>query len=241
MKSLKLTLSITSPLRVQFSLLTALNTAFLILIVLYTMGPSEVERENNKFVSRMQEFAKHYNWDHKQDDATETWDVVQRLHCCGISGPNDWDKVRPSDIPSDKYPSSCCLSSDPDYPFIRKDLCGSKDEIFKTGCLERVQDLEAFYLLLQCIFIAFQMGLCIIGCVVGNFTLGANRDNSAFNSTINARGLSQQQPPPQGYQRFTGSLYVRQPPIAPPLYYPDAHSVEKTAYNAPPPSYGTVI
>lgn len=215
-------------------------------MVLYTMGPDEIERENTKFVNRMEEFAKHYNWNHHQNEATESWDVVQRLLCCGIKGPSDWDEVRPSSIPKNLYPSSCCLSSNAEDPFGRTELCSEKDGLFKTGCLERIQNLEAFYMLAQCIFILFQMGLCIIACVVGNFTLNScsNRNNS--NSNGGARGVL---PPPQGYQRFSGSVYVRQPavnemyqPKAPPMY-PDATSVEKattTTYNIPPPSYGTV-
>lgn len=213
-------------------------------MVLYTMGPEAIERENDKFTSRMQDFAENYNWDHHNNEATETWDVVQKLRCCGIKGPADWDKVRPHQVPSNKYPSSCCPSTNPDDPFDRIDLCTEQDGLFKTGCLEMVQKLEAMYLLAQCMFIAFQMGLCIIGCVVGNFTLRSCSNRDTSNSNAGIRGVL---PPPLGYQRFSGSVYVRQPPVnetyepkSPPMY-PDAHSIERTTtYNAPPPSYGSV-
>lgn len=215
-------------------------------MVLYTMGPDELERENEKFVSRMQEFAKYYNWDHHDyNEATKTWDNVQRLQCCGISGPADWDKVRPDQIESNKYPSSCCLSNNLDDPIGRTDLCTNQDELFTTGCLERILKLEGDFFIAECMFIIFQMALCIIACVVGNLTLrdSSNRINNS-NSNAGIRGVL---PAPQGYQRFSGSVYVRQPPVnemyqpkAPPMY-PDVHSIEKTTtYNAPPPSYGSV-
>ena len=106
--------------------------------------------------------------------------------------------------------------------------------------MERVELVEKITVLFVVAFIAIQVILCLLACIVGNFNL----ENRSFSSTTeDNRGFL----PHQEYQRFEGSVYVRQPAVNDNYYpassqktvYPNAHDVEKAPYSVPPPSYGT--
>lgn len=199
----------------------------------------------------MRDLASQYNWNANEFDPFDqkeperAWNKLQKLMCCGIKGPEDWNKYRPSGVPKDEYPSSCCFTS---TAFSKSRLC-HKSEVFDTGCFERIQQIESFGVALTCLFIGYQLILCILACIVGNFNF-ERRSPAAQNAEAGQTNRSGYHLPSTEYQRFEGSVYVRQPPVnsefhqpsmkadLPPLY-PNANDVERTTYLGPPPSYGT--
>lgn len=217
------------------------------------MSPQRFQKENEEFGARMRDLAEQYTWSqdwlYGQNEADRAWNKLQKLFCCGLNGPDDWVKNRPSKVPSDSYPTSCCLHGghSPIFELRPSVKYCRKNEVFGVGCMERVQQIEAFSLLFCCLYIAYQLALCILACVVGNFNL--ERPRPAQNPEAGNTGRSGYAP--TEYQRFEGSVYVRQPPVnehhqptkadLPPLY-PSIHDVERTTYvgpPGPPPSYGT--
>lgn len=199
----------------------------------------------------MDKFLDDYDWRHSsssENKATQNWDNLQHLLCCGIKGPNDWNKYRPSSVPKDAFPSSCCLHNNQPDPFNSNEFCykdNKSGKLFEDGCQERLNQIAAVTMMVSFQFIVLQLFLCIVACIVGTLDLeGCNHSsrNPVAMENATARVYS-----PQQYQRFESSVYVRQPPVnqdylthgndkyvMPPVY-PDLSREQ----NVPPPSYGT--
>lgn len=112
-----------------------------------------------------------YDW--KQDGsanessrhATKAWDSIQKLLCCGLNGPEDWDSIRPKELPSYLYPSSCCLltpSAFSKYP----NLCQRSRIMHDEGCLDQIQYLEGVNVFVHSMFIALQLTLTILSAIL---------------------------------------------------------------------------
>lgn len=119
----------------------------------------------------MKQYATIYDW--KQDGsanessirATKAWDSIQKLLCCGLDGPKDWDLVRPKELPSHLYPSSCCLLNSnllSEYP----NLCQKSRIIHDQGCSNQIQYLEDMNILVHSMFIALQLTLTILSAIL---------------------------------------------------------------------------
>lgn len=170
--------------------------------------------------------------------ATTRWDNLQKLVCCGIEGPGDWMKSRGS------IPPSCCvpkpltvLMSSLRFEFSSK--CESDTVLIRTGCNERIVAIETVSIAVYFFYIALQLILCLMAFVLGTCQINATNKPVSPNTSVTP-GNSQ-------YQRFDGSVYVRQPPVneafqtveekRPKSYYPDARQVEQGKFSAPPPEY----
>ncbi|XP_049807583.1 23 kDa integral membrane protein-like isoform X1 [Schistocerca serialis cubense] len=62
------------------------------------------------------------------EDIKKAWDIMQTdLNCCGINGPDDWNKA------GLKVPASCCPSYD------LNEMCASKQ--YDKGCMDALEKL----------------------------------------------------------------------------------------------------
>lgn len=136
------------------------------MIIVSTLGPNSTDKENEDFKQRMKFYATIYDW--KQDGsanktsslATKAWDSLQKLSCCGLVGPDDWDSVRPQELPNNLYPISCCLFTPSVEP--HHNLCQPSRRLFRTGCLNQIRWLEDMNLLVHSLFVALQLTLTIL-------------------------------------------------------------------------------
>lgn len=240
------------PHQLQFSVLTAVLVTLMIVVIIYTMSPGKIEQANEKFFGRLHNLIKDYTWNPDSNlEADATWNKVQRLMCCGLKGPDDWKKHRPSGFPDDSYPSSCCL-------IPSRKLTGNlfddntftyfceRPNVWETGCQEQVQAIQKLSLVFSYLFVVFHLALAMFAWIVGNCHLDPQRPVYQAHSAAHNRSGHL----PTEYQRFEGSVYVRQQPSyeqqytqtakphAPSLY-PNVGDVEKNTYLPPPPSYGT--
>lgn len=212
------------------------------------MSPDDLHKDNERFAMRMNRLAKNYSWSlneplYGESEANRAWNKLQRLQCCGLKGPDDWKKNRPGKVADDLYPSSCCALS----LLETKTTYCEKEVVFTVGCMERIHQLDELNLVITYIYIAYQLCLCILAYVVGNFNLDRSNQTRTTGEVGNNNRSNYRLP--AEYQRFEGSVYVRQPPVneqhhhvtksdLPPLY-PNVHEIERATYFAPPPSYGT--
>lgn len=124
----------------------------------------------------MENYSKIYDW--KKDihanasssRATLAWDSVQRLFCCGLNGPEDWDTLRPKQVPSHFYPGSCCVfktGANSTYPGLCKK---SSPLLYKTGCLEQIKYLEDVNILVHSLFIVLLLILSVFSAIL-NFRI----------------------------------------------------------------------
>lgn len=67
--------------------------------------------------------------------ATITWDDMQKTTCCGLNGPGDWNRFRPTSLPQDLFPGSCCNFPRNEFQGVK--YCTNTHELFKEGCLTR--------------------------------------------------------------------------------------------------------
>lgn len=156
-------------------------TILLIIIIVSTLGPNTTDQENEHFKLKMKYYATQYNWKQSSganktsDLATKTWDSLQRLSCCGLDGPHDWDAVRPEELPDYFYPSSCCFfssSSYSDYPKLCNSLKRTKGidldnpKMFRGGCLSHIRWLEDMNIFVHSLFVAVQLTLTILSAIL---------------------------------------------------------------------------
>lgn len=224
--------------------MTGVMVTLMIVMIIYTMSPGRIAEQNEKFIRRFKDFMDDYSWDaDSHSEATVAWNKLQKLMCCGLKGPDDWASRRPKGFPDNSYPSSCCFMP------VKRVLSGEsycKYDVFETGCQEQVLTIQKISEACSYLFVVFHLALAVFSWVVGNCHLDAQRPAHQAGSATNNRSGNM----PTEYQRFEGSVYVRQQPAyeqqytpsakphAPPLY-PNIGDVEKSAYAPPPPSYGT--
>lgn len=212
----------------------------LIGLILFT--PKEMDLLNDELQKQMSEYSKTYVWDSSsllKGKPNKFWDTLQVLGCCGLKGPKDWDKERPHGISSSTYPRTCC-------PLNYHQTCTKNDDLYETGCNDLIRDFEKFTILSVCGVIVFQVILGIFAFIVAYLSLGQPSAPGSRSPNMLETGNTNLG---HGYQRFSGSVYVRQPPTnesfepkAPTLYpsVPTAHDLEKE-YSAAPPVYGSVM
>lgn len=132
------------------------------------MSPEAKKKIKPDYIESLKENAKYYDWkrdgkaDARSRNATEIWDSLQSLFCCGLNGANDWDDNRPSDIDKKYFPPSCCFPGTVDKD---SKLCSSKDGLIKGGCLKRVEELEVGHILIYVVFIAALVILTFLTCI----------------------------------------------------------------------------
>lgn len=163
------------------------------------------------------------------NEANRKWDDLQHLFCCGLKGPEDWLTLY------DSYPYSCCFP-----PVGPSETCNSGNGLLRTGCATRIEQVQRISIAISFIYIGIQLLLCLIACIVANFQITGCQQVCARTNPAT----------PQEYQRFGGSIYVRQPPVNEAYtpspteinkhatsYYPNASQVESPRYTPPPPNY----
>lgn len=221
----------------SFSLLSALNVLLLTLLLLYTMGPDQLRKENDKAFEKFRDLMPNYSWDrHDLNKATRSWDALQKTACCGVEGPQDWAPFRPDKSEyKDAYPASCCFQSDADGA-PHAPVCRKTDYLFVTGCSQRVLQIQALSMVLSWLFVMYQLALSVFSYMVGNCTADP-RPERPVAGIIYPRSQAiyvdrQYQQPPVNRD------YVDQPHAKPPMY-PNLHDSSNFNYSAPPPSYGT--
>lgn len=184
------------------------------------------------------------NLSHGSSRANRKWDNLQHLYCCGLKGPSDWLEYNGG---GDIYPNSCCFK-----PLASFDTCTRHKGLIEVGCIERVNQIERFFVLIEFGLIIIQLFSCLIACILScNFH--TSDSPACCQNFAHANSIA----PPE-CQQFYGSIYVRQPPPnevrQPPYngdnsssagntnknltsYYPNIREVEITAYSSPPPGY----
>lgn len=194
-------------------------------------------KDSGKFQDLMSNYAEEYQWNQepgeKLNKGTRAWDMVQgKLLCCGLSGPADWPqkwKTSKKNI----LPKSCCLKLSRainQYHWM-DDKC-ELGNAYKVGCMERITEVVDSSSRHAFIFAIFSLILACMALII------------AKHSELNQLSCAATNASPQ-YQRFDGSVYVRQPaahqvsfgkqpPVAPTLY-PNANGVE---HGDAPPKYG---
>lgn len=178
-------------------------------LVFYSDSAKQVWRHHkNQFSERMEEMAKDYQWDKdsgkESNDATKVWNVIQRgLMCCGLSGPQDWSQKWKSSQRG-VLPDSCCLilsRSLDRNSMVHKKMC-KLDNAFQEGCLDSMQNFVDNQYMYTVIGSAMWLVLSIMALMI------ARRAEFELAASSNA--------PTTHYQRFEGSVYVRQPSVVPP-------------------------
>lgn len=191
-------------------------------------------KHSEGFQDLMSTYAQEYQWNQepgqKLNKATKAWDMVQgKLLCCGLNGPKDWpQKWKTSQ--KNVLPKSCCVKLSRAaniYPWM-DEKC-ELDGAYKIGCMDRIDHIVESASRHALIGVIANLILACIALIVAKHSEITQLSCAATNTT------------PQ-YQRFDGSVYVRQPvahqvsfgkqpPVAPSLY-PNAHGIEQD--DAPP-------
>jgi hypothetical protein len=175
------------------------------------------EADEVKFGTGLMSIQPQYAWySPEPNNSTELWDEVQRtLECCGVHEPDDWKPFRPSNVPKDVLPATCC----PALAVLATvdDRCHA-NKAFKEGCMEHYREFKQYMSLAGVFDVAYYLMLAVLA-------LSVARSSSERSGA-----------PANQYSRFDGSVYVRRPgpganmPQKPPAYV--------VANAPPPPSYG---
>lgn len=152
----------------QFALLSAINTALLIWILI-SKGPSEMDAFNRNLEDKLKQYEPNYDWFGNNLDtadiriATETWDKLQTAGCCGWANPEDWDNLRPTNLTSELYPKSCCPNK---IQSNLNEFCSKENGLYTKGCLDLVLSSQMIELRVYMIFVGAQVVLCLLSCIV---------------------------------------------------------------------------
>lgn len=114
---------------------------------------NKANQHEEYFFERLHNLTRYYTWDlNTNSEANISWDRMQKLECCGIKQPDDWNEHRPACFPADSYPSSCCSAKsrkfvsheNNDYDFSY--FC-RKPDAWQVGCKKQVKDIRFISLL----------------------------------------------------------------------------------------------
>lgn len=206
-------------------------------VLFYPESARDEWRERGKtFYDRMSDYALDYQFQPapgKLNKATKAWDLMQKsLFCCGLNSPKDWSQKWKM-TSKDKLPKSCCLTqlsrAANQYSMYTGEAQCTLENAFDVGCYDRIDHIvensaRSTYV------------LALINVILAAFALLVARQSEREMELVRVAGANPQ------YQRFDGSVYVRQsgvspqvnytkqPPVAPSLY-PDAYGVDH------PPKY----
>lgn len=151
-----------------FSSLNLLYILYMVAMILWIMPPSDMVERNSEFREKLKEAMPRYNWRTSGDTsnpANKLWDKTQRLMCCGLDGPSDWDIYRPTMTSFNSLPSSCCIK-------LTKGICDkNNDIIFQTGCMDTMKELQSLDLIVYVFLIGLLMFLSLMSCTIANFNL----------------------------------------------------------------------
>lgn len=204
------------------------------LVLITAVMNTNWDHEAEQFTKRMQENAKDYQFDLKPTDepnkATKAWDFLQRgFRCCGMKDYHDWEQWTSFMLlRSKRLPSSCCVG----MPRGLDNTCSADSPmLFRNGCSEKVAMMLQASILSSFMQSIWYLVLAAIAIVV------AKKHDPDHGSTSANQVVSSNQ-----YERFQGSVYVRQPAMNEAYMankdgpmYPDVSSAEKGP--TPPPSY----
>lgn len=144
-----------------------------IVILLFMIGSTITSKSlgDGRLREELKNYTLLYDWSHEKINphivrATKFWDTLQHTaHCCGLTGPQDWDDIRPVEVPHDQYPASCCVTFNIDDP-ASSPKCKESTPVASAGCPVEFRD-EEVHLTVYSLFLLADFVLCIIAFIVG--------------------------------------------------------------------------
>lgn len=153
-----------------FSLFSSIYVFYTFFVVLYIMSPAKIAQQKAEFSDKLTKLQETYIWTTEgkvNNPANELWDNTQKLMCCGLEGPSDWDQYRPHEMAPDSLPSSCCIRG-----IVADKICHRRhDVIFENGCMDQLHKIQYNVFLVLAGVIGTLFFMSLMAFIIGYFNL----------------------------------------------------------------------